>query len=141
MSDSDKSEKSVLNTVKGPNGGKRAGSGRKAFEPTDREREQVRELAGLGLRFKDIAALVRNGIDEDTLTKYFSKEMAEGKGKANSAVCKSLYRKAVEDNDFAAQRWWTVSQAGWKDTSRIEHTGPDGVPLDITVKFVKSDKE
>jgi hypothetical protein len=63
-------------------GGAREGSGRKAFLPTDAERKQVEDMSGYGVPFEQIAALVREGIDIDTLRKYFSAELVNGKAKA-----------------------------------------------------------
>ena len=61
------------------NGGARAGSGRKPFLPTDAERKQVEAMSGYGVPFEQIAALVRDGIDIDTLRKYFSQGQCTGR--------------------------------------------------------------
>ena len=39
----------------GKNGGAREGAGRKPFEPTPREREQVEAMAGFGVPYEQIA--------------------------------------------------------------------------------------
>lgn len=107
------------------NGGARPGAGRKPFEPTDHERKQVEALAGYGVPIDHIAALVRDGIDTDTLRKHFAKELISGKAKANAQVGKTLFQKAMA-GDTTAMIWWTKTQMRWAETHRLEHTSPDG---------------
>lgn len=109
-------------------GGAREGAGRKPFQPTDAERKQVEAMSGYGLPFEQIAILIRNGIDADTLRKYFSSELVAGKARANSAVGQTLYQKAMS-GDTAAMIWWSKTQMRWKETQTHEHTGPDGAPI------------
>jgi len=120
------------------NGGARAGSGRKPFLPTDAERKQVEAMSGYGVPFEQIAALVRDGIDIDTLRKYFSPELVNGKAKANAQVGKGIFQKAMA-GDTTAQIWWSKTQMRWSETQKHELTGANGVPLlsNIQVTFVK----
>lgn len=111
-------------------GGAREGSGRKPFEPTDAERKQVEAMSGYGVPFEQIAALVREGIDIDTLRKYFKSELINGKAKANAQIGKGIYQKAMA-GDTTAQIWWSKCQMGWKETQRHEMTGADGKPLEF----------
>lgn len=112
------------------NGGAREGSGRKQFVPTDYERKQVEAMSGYGVPFDQIAALVRDGIDIDTLRKYFGTELINGKAKANAQVGKGIFQKAMA-GDTTAQIWWSKCQMGWKETQRHELTGADGKPLEF----------
>jgi hypothetical protein len=125
-----KSEKSVLKKA-GPNGGAREGAGRKPFEPTDAERKQVEALSGYGLPIEQIAVLVREGIDTDTLRKHFSTELLSGKAKANGQVGKTLFQKVMA-GDTTAAIWWSKTQMRWAETQKHELTGADGVPLEFT---------
>ena len=109
----------------GPNGGARPGAGRPALVPTDSERRQVEALAGYGLPIEQIAVLVRDGIDYDTLRKHFAKELISGKAKANAQVGKTLFQKVMA-GDTTAAIWWTKTQMRWAETHRLEHTSPDG---------------
>ena len=113
------------------NGGAREGAGRKPFLPTDVERKQVEAMSGYGVPFEQIAALVRDGIDIDTLRKYFSPELINGKAKANAQIGKGIFQKAMA-GDTTAQIWWSKCQMGWKETQRHELTGADGQPLEFT---------
>jgi hypothetical protein len=121
--------KKEANIVK-QNGGARQGSGRKPFVATDVERRQVEAMSGYGVPFEQIAALVRDGIDIDTLRKYFSPELINGKAKANAQVGKGIFQKAMA-GDTTAQIWWSKCQMGWKETQRHELTGADGQPLEF----------
>jgi hypothetical protein len=121
--------KKEANIVK-QNGGARQGSGRKPFVATDVERKQVEAMSGYGVPFEQIAALVRDGIDIDTLRKYFSPELINGKAKANAQIGKGIFQKAMA-GDTTAQIWWSKCQMGWKETQRHELTGADGQPLEF----------
>jgi len=126
-----KTEKPVVKkgyVKKGGNGGAREGSGRKPFDPTEKERKQVESMSGFGVPIDQIAALVRDGISVDTLTKYFERELINGKAKANSQVGQTLFQKATS-GDTTAAIWWSKTQMRWKETQQHEHTGADGQPI------------
>ena len=124
-----RTEKSVVKKA-GPNGGAREGAGRKPFEPTDTERKQVEALSGYGLPIEQIAVLVRNGIDTDTLRKHFATELISGKAKANGQVGKTLFQKAMA-GDTTAAIWWSKTQMRWKEVQHHEHSGVDGAPIEF----------
>ena len=109
-------EKSVLEKKK-QNGGAREGAGRPAFEPTDAERKQVEALSGYGIPIEQIAVLVRDGIDADTLRKYFITELQSGKAKANAQVGKTLFNKVLA-GDTTAAIWWSKTQMRWAETQK-----------------------
>lgn len=99
-----------------------------SHKPTPEDRKQVELLAGLGIPQEQICRLIQGGIDDKTLRKHYANELVDGVSKANSQVSKSLFQKAVS-GDTTAQIWWTKTRMGWKDTSRLEHTGADGKDL------------
>jgi len=119
-------------TIKGKNGGRREGSGRKPFCPTEEERKKVETLSGYGLPFDHIAVLIRDGIDLETLTKYFKGELVTGKAKANGKMANTLYQKAM-GGDTTAMIWWTKTQMRWAETQKLEHTGKDGQALNVQI--------
>lgn len=125
-------EKSVTKKSDGRknNGGAREGAGRMAFEPTDHERKQVEAMSGYGLPIEQIAVLVRDGIDTDTLRKHFAQELISGKAKANAQVGKTLFQKAMA-GDTTAAIWWSKTQMRWKEVQQHELTGADGAPLEF----------
>ena len=112
-------------------GGAQPGAGRPAFQPTDAERKQVEALSGYGLPIEQIAVLVREGIDTDTLRKHFATELLSGKAKANGQVGKTLFQKVMA-GDTTAAIWWSKTQMRWAETQKHELTGADGAPLEFT---------
>ncbi len=112
------------------NGGARENAGRMPFEPTDAERKQVEALSGYGLPIEQIAMLIRDGIDADTLRKHFSSELISGKSKANAQIGRTLFQKAM-GGDTTAMIWWSKTQMRWSETQKHELTGADGAPLEI----------
>jgi hypothetical protein len=112
------------------NGGARPGAGQPPFKPTDAERKQVEAMSGYGLPIEQIAVLVRDGIDADTLRKHFAQELISGKAKANSGVGRTLFQKAM-GGDTAAMIWWSKTQMRWKEVQQHEITGADGAPIEF----------
>jgi hypothetical protein len=111
-------------------GGAREGAGRKPFQPTDAERKQVEALSGYGLPIEQIAVLIRDGIDADTLRKHFAQELISGKAKANGQVGKTLFQKAMA-GDTTAAIWWSKTQMRWREVQQHELTGANGAPLEF----------
>jgi hypothetical protein len=129
----DAAEKSVTKKRGGPrpnSGGAREGAGRPSFVPTDSERKQVEALSGYGLPIEQIAVLVRDGIDTDTLRKHFAQELISGKAKANGQVGKTLFQKVMA-GDTTAAIWWSKTQMRWKEVQQHEITGADGAPIEF----------
>ena len=93
----------------------------KLFVPTDEERKQVEAMAGYGVPHDNIAALVRGGIDSDTLKKHFKQQLQQGKAKANAKVGQTLFQKATA-GDTSAAIWWSKTQMGWKESVNVEMT-------------------
>ena len=98
----------------------------KLFVPTAEERKQVEAMAGYGVPHDHIAALVREGIDSDTLKKHFKVELMQGKAKANAKVGQTLFQKATA-GDTTAAIWWSKTQMGWKDSIQLQ--GDPAQPL------------
>jgi hypothetical protein len=119
-------------TLKNTNnhGGARPGAGRQAFTPTNDERSRVEAMSGYGVPIEQIAVLIRDGIDTDTLRKYFQTELQAGKAKANAKIGQTLFQKAV-GGDTTAAIWWSKTQMRWAETQKHELTGADGAPLEF----------
>lgn len=80
----------------------------------------VEQLAGLGLRHKDIATLIvneRSGgpISVVTLHKHFRAELDRGMAQADVQVVRSLFEKAIGNGPSAVRAaiWWTKARMGW----------------------------
>jgi DNA-binding transcriptional MocR family regulator len=79
---------------------------------TGKTRAKVESLSTFGITHEQIASYL--GISHDTLTKYYRKELSAGLIEANERVAKSLYKKATEQDDFQAQKFWLQTRARWK---------------------------
>ena len=117
-------------------GGRRQGSGRKKFQPSQQDRKLVEDLSGMGIPLEQIACLIGDGISVKTMYKYFEKEMTLGKANANTQVAKTLFKKAV-DGDTVSAIWWTKARMGWKETVHQENSGE----VTSNVKVALSDKQ
>lgn len=122
------------------NGGARENAGRKEFQPTKQDRKVVESMSGFGIPIKQIAALVREGISVDTLTKHFEKELVLGKANANTKVAQTLHQKAI-DGDVTAAIFWAKTQMGFKETKKHELGGEDGAPIETSTEIKISDKD
>lgn len=87
--------------------------GRKAFKPTDKQRSEVKLLAGYGIPQDEIAQHI--GIDPKTLRKYFSEELAAGALQADIAVIRNLHRLASKSDNPAAGIFWAKTRRGWRE--------------------------
>jgi hypothetical protein len=54
-----------------------------------------------------------------------------GKAKAIGAIARSLIAKA-RGGDTACMIFFLKTQAGWRETDRVEHSGPDGGPVEVS---------
>ena len=65
-------------------------------------------MVAVGIPQEQIAMVIRDGIDADTLAKHFKKEIRDNK---------------VMNGDTSAAIFWAKTQMGWKEKSEIEHSG------------------
>jgi len=72
-----------------------AKAGQKPFGPTADERRLVEMLAAKGLRYVDMASVLRGGINPCMLWKHFRTEMRRGKAVANLKIADTLYKKVT----------------------------------------------
>jgi hypothetical protein len=118
--------------------GKRGGGG-VPFVPTDGEREQVQMMAGMGLRYDQIACLVRDGIGKGLLGRVFKRELKKGKARACLTVAKSLFHQATVEKNFSAQCWWTKTQNEWKEGGSERQAKPKPNKITYNVLPAKGD--
>jgi hypothetical protein len=104
--------------------------GAKAHKPTDLNKQTVLSAVGMGMSKTTICALLN--LNYRTLQKYYKEELDTGVDRANMAVAKSLYGRAVSGKDTIASIFWMKARAGWQDTQKTIH---EGVPEKITVSF------
>ena len=96
--------------------------GRRPYSFSAEERQQVERMAGVGVAQKQICALIRDGIDEDTLVKHFSAELQRGRAKAHAKVGARLFQRCM-DGDTACLIFYCKTQMGWREKQEIELGG------------------
>jgi DNA-binding CsgD family transcriptional regulator len=97
--------------------------GRPRYHPTEKERKQVRTMAGLGIPQEQIALVI--GLSEPTLRKYFRHEIKVGAIEANTQVAASLWRQAThpEKPNAIVGIYWTKARMGWRDHDPAQAQG------------------
>lgn len=117
--------------------------GRPPFEPTEEQRRIVNVMAAGG--FQQLAIASALGISDNTLRKYFAEELEAGGAKAHASVVANLFKQATKDDprSTAAAIFWTKTRLGWKDTSQMELSGPNGdaIKHSVTVRFVRPSRD
>lgn len=110
--------------------------GRPPFEPTEEQRRIVNVMTAGGFQQQAIADAL--AISKHTLLKYFRAELDAGGAKANGMVVANLYRQATKDDprSTTAAIFWAKTRLGWKDTSAVEVSGPDGGPIKHAVEVI-----
>lgn len=102
--------------------------GRPEHEVTHERREIVKLHAMIGTQQEVIADIL--GIDAKTLRKHYREELDLSLAKANAVIGGSLFNKA-KAGDITAQIFWLKTRARWRETNVVEHTGPEGGPVQI----------
>ena len=124
---------------------RRAKAGQPPYIPTLKDRKLVSELSGLGLKMPEIASLLgpnAKGISDETMYKYFGDELIAGKSVANSAVARTLFKKAVQDEDLGAAIWLDKTrgrQSAAKEVDVLEIKTAEGVSFNMNMLYKKTD--
>jgi len=113
--------------------------GRKAFEPTMANRLLVRKLARAGWSQDEIAEGM--GVSDETLRKYFRRELDLGNMEMCSQIEDTLYSIATDKEHksvVAAAQVLLKAKGGdeYRETKRTEITGADGGPLQQQIQSV-----
>jgi IS30 family transposase len=108
------------------------------FDLNDEQRVQVEALAAY-LSQEQIADYF--GIARSTWYQLLERdpEVAErykrGKSQAIMTVAQGLLQKA-RDGDTTSAIFYLKTQAGWRETNRVEHAGPDGGPVQVITRRI-----
>ncbi len=111
-----------------------ASRGRPPHVPTKVTRAQVLELGGMGWTFEQIANHLK--INRDTLAKYYREELDIATETTNLRVKQNLYNIAIDPahkQSVTAAIFWLKTRARWRETDRLEVTGPNGGPIEQNV--------
>lgn len=101
---------------------------RQPHKPNKDTRKTVEAMTGYGIPQDEICRVVE--VSLPTLHKYYRKEIDTGATKANAKVVESLFQNCMAGN-VTGQIWWTKTRMRWKETTRQEHTGEDGGPIEV----------
>ena len=91
--------------------------GRKPTEFTEKDREEIRKLAGLSLSMEEIAKI--NGCNRDTLAKHCKAEVEEGRVEAKALAIDRLFRN-IKAGKEASIFFYLKTQHQWREVQRIE---------------------
>lgn len=97
------------------------------WEPTADERRLVEHCVAIGMRQEEVALVLEKSVD--TLARHCRKELDSGSLKANAKVGAKLFDKAMK-GDSACIIFWAKTRMGFRETSRHEHTGANGAPIE-----------
>src|SRR5690554_107854 len=117
---------------------KTSSPGAPPHEPTRATRELVQLHTMVGTTQETLADII--GIDPKTLRKYYREELDQSKARANATIGGALFNKA-KSGDTAAMIFWMKTQAGWKETQHIEHSGDLGRVEKVEISIVGQDTE
>lgn len=120
-------------------------AGRPEITLTDEQRIQVEALAAY-LSQEQIADYF--GIGKTTWFAILqrdpdiSERYKRGKAKAVGAVAQNLIKKA-RDGDNACMMFYLKTQAGWRETSHVDHTSSDGSmsPKEVIIRGVNAQRD
>ena len=109
---------------------------RKAFVVNEAVREQVRHLAGVGVRQDDIARII--GCAPKTLRKRFRDDLDRGTAEAIATVAGYLFANAMAGN-VTAQIFILKTRAHWRERTAPEDSVPGGAETNSPVVLVLPD--
>ena len=88
----------------------------------------VEQHAAVGTPHEQIAKLLRVAVN--TLKKHYREELDLGLARANAVVASTLFAQAKSGN-VTAMIFWLKARAGWRETTKLEHAGSPGEPIEI----------
>jgi hypothetical protein len=106
--------------------------GRPRFKPAEADFNTVRTMAACGFTHEVIATcLGEKGIDKKTLYRYFRRELDIALANANTLIGSVAFQAAARGEAWAVC-FWLKCRAGWTQTDRFEHSGPQGGPVEVS---------
>jgi len=73
----------------------KSNAGRPPYKPTKQDKKTVWTMAASGIRQKDIAACIADGIALKTLRKHFRNELDTAMIEANAKIGKTIFEQAM----------------------------------------------
>ena len=97
----------------------RQARGRPSYKPSDKDRNQVETMVGLGLTADDVCNVM--GFSRATLFKYFRDELAVGYSVAKTNVTQKAFEMETNGKTPAMTMFWLKCRAGWRETHVNSH--------------------
>lgn len=98
--------------------------GRPPYQPNDKDRAVVESLTAYGASAEHVA--IKIGISRTTLFKYYARELEVSHIEANAAVAQTAYQMAKSGKVPAMTMFWLKTQACWRETNHLQHSGAVG---------------
>ena len=109
--------------------------GRPRYEPTDYDRNLVRNMAAAGLAQQTIQLCLPNApASYNTFMKVFKAEMVTSQHLVTAKAVSKLVT-ALDAGEAWAICFWLKTKAGFRETERREIVGEGGEPLKVTVEY------
>jgi len=105
----------------------------------EKDYNTVSTLSGFGFSQDDMAVAL--GMSRATFVRRLSEDtrlreaVLKGKIHANNAVAGVAYKMATSGKSARMTQYWLSCQAGWSQTSKLEVTGAEGMPLNPDTEF------
>ena len=99
---------------------------RPEYQPSDKDRRQVKALSALGTRHEDMAKFM--DIAPKTLRKHFRDELDRGAIEANAKVVETLFKMATSGKNTSASIYWTKARCGWREKAPQSELTDLGLP-------------
>lgn len=116
------------------------GAGRPPTKFTQKDRDEIRELAALCMSIKDISIIKK--CDENTLLAHCADELHQGKAAANKLVKGKFFTLINKKNpEPSAIYFYLKTQCQWRETSQLELSGKVEGPLQPIIEYVRGKKE
>lgn len=105
--------------------------GRPPHIPTDETKQVVEAMSGVGVQQKLIAASL--DISENTLRKYYAKEINIGRAKAHTKMATSIFNRAFQSDRLA--EFYARTQMRWADRApEVEDGAMQGIVINVIPK-------
>jgi hypothetical protein len=93
--------------------------GRPSYKATQKDRDQVAKLSGLGMTAEGICDIM--GFSRSTLFKYFGDELKVGGSSAGATVMSKAFTMATSGKHPAMTMFWLKCREGWRETQTVTH--------------------
>lgn len=102
----------------------------KEFKPTEADRANVIEWAGMGFTTASIGRKL--SVTRHTVEKHFQEELALGKAEIETLAVSQIV-EAIKKGEAWAICFFLKCRCGWKEKSGLELSGPDGGAIQHTI--------